>query len=752
MPRLSYGDDVKARVRQLLEALLAYVNHEVENSDRYQIKCWKQLPNQVIIKTQSRTLAELSSLEIKQVRQALKLLEKFSEILEDLRAQKQGSENYDFRLTLWHPIDEKENNLQTFNEDWEHKRAQKPGVQRTEGRKVNTPKSKKIDDLVQNARDEIRPYIEELCGKMRVLGMNKPIEVDDIYTSVNILEKSTKSKWLSREELLQNAGYENFDRPNLRKVSEPRVPGLKAVEEHPKLMVLGKPGAGKTTFLKHIALQCINGNFEKNRVPLFVTLKSFTKNNNSADLFKYLTQQLIPQFIDSQVIEQLLKEGKLLILFDGLDEVQDPDKQVSEVLESFTRQYYKNKFVITCRIAAREYIFENFTDVEIADFNDEQIETFANKWFTAKNDASKAQGFISQLEINKPIKEIATNPLLLTLLCLVFEQKGIFPQNRADLYEEGLDILLDKWDTTRGVERDQLPYKNLSRKQRKDLLIQIAYPKFEDGKYFFKPEDVDKYIIKYYESLNIKDDIETKKILQSIEAQHGLLVERAHDIYSFSHLTYHEYFTARKIKEAGDDKILRDLCTHITETRWLEVFLLVAGLMRDGADQLLLFMEKGARSCINTDKLQELLRWADKETTGSMGDTKPYGKRALAIAHAYANAHAYDHNHLMSYRYFYTEPILLAYAYNSAEGGSGTHAYANANANAYAYPIANDYAYPIAIAIANANANANGIAIVEAIAKAISIALGLNLDKNGQPSSENVVGDRGSSKQGCPFL
>ena len=57
--------------------------------------------------------------------------------------------------------------------------------------------------------------------------------------------------------------------------------------------------------------------------------------------------------------------------------------------------------------------------------------------------------------------------------------------------------------------------------------------------------------------------------MKSIEAQHGLLVERAKGIYSFSHLTFQEYFTAQKIV---NDQRLPDLVEHITEKRWREVF------------------------------------------------------------------------------------------------------------------------------------------------------------------------------------
>ncbi|MHC5721809.1 MAG: NACHT domain-containing protein, partial [Nostoc sp.] len=95
----------------------------------------------------------------------------------------------------------------------------------------------------------------------------------------------------------------------------------------------------------------------------------------------------------------------------------------------------------------------------------------------------------------------------------------------------------------------------------------------------------------------------------------GILVERAEDVFSFSHLTLQEYLTAQHIIDIDDPCKLEKLVTeHLTEKRWNEVFLLVAGLMRGGADDLLLLMEKEAQKYINTPKLQALLNWAEQLT------------------------------------------------------------------------------------------------------------------------------------------
>jgi Effector-associated domain 4 len=133
---VSYGDNVKARVRVLLERFLAYINDELENSDRFKIDFDWETSQQVIVRTQLRVLGELSGLEKEEVREALKRLEDFVEVLEDLREHKRGSEDWHFRLKLWHDRDNKHENLQTFDAKWQSRREELTGVQRAEDRKA----------------------------------------------------------------------------------------------------------------------------------------------------------------------------------------------------------------------------------------------------------------------------------------------------------------------------------------------------------------------------------------------------------------------------------------------------------------------------------------------------------------------------------------------------------------------------------------------------------------------------------------
>ncbi|MBW4487209.1 MAG: NACHT domain-containing NTPase [Trichocoleus desertorum ATA4-8-CV12] len=518
-----------------------------------------------------------------------------------------------------------------------------------------------VDALVQAVREQIKPLIKERCGTMRVLDMTHPVALtgeQGIYTNVNILEKITGRRRLGIEELLQGCDLEEFDRFGLSRVAEKRVPGLEAVERYSKLMVLGKPGAGKSTFLKYLAMQCIESNFQADRIPVFITLKDFAEDEDQLDLLAYLerliadvhtnTNNSSSQQYNSAFFQAFICQGKFLILLDGLDEVREEDTtRILRQIREFVEQFYANQFVVTCRIAAKEYTFQQFTEVEVADFNDKQIYTFVENWFRCrepKNAEDLTRKLIEKLEEYKPIKELATNPLLLTLLCLEFEELLEFPNNRAELYERGLGVLLSKWDTSRRIERDQV-YKQLSLKRKEDLLSQVALTTFQQKDYFFKKKTVEIYIADYISNLpDAQTDPEalllnSEAVLKSIESQHGLLAERAKGIYSFSHLTFQEYFAAREIVSGNS---YDQLITHITERRWREVFLLSTGMMRK-ADDWLKCMKKRIDALIaQEDQLQAFLFWINRKSFSFNNTLKPAAVRFFYFKIGFGSGVAYN--------------------------------------------------------------------------------------------------------------
>ena len=497
---------------------------------------------------------------------------------------------------------------------------------------------------LEELRELVAPDIERRCGTMRVLDMERPIEVGSIYTAVNVLERLTANLRCSEGELLgQITGGEafSFDRFGLTRVRQKRVPGLEAMERNPALMVLGKPGAGKTTFLKYLAIACLSGKCMGDRIPIFVTLKEFIEAPEQPSILEFIADAWESCGVDKSldVVTEVLKSGQGLVLLDGLDEVppEDQNRALFEIRYLGDR-YSESNIVATCRIAAKEYIFERFVEVEVADFSDQDIQQFVTNWFTAKQDLPKIKPLIERLESEKPVKELASSPLLLTLLCLVFGEAGDLPSNRAGLYKEGVDLLLKKWDGKRNIRRDVI-YQKLSTQRKENLLGQLALATFQRGEYFFKQRVAEEQILTYIRNLpGAKEDpealrVDSEQVLKAIEAQHGLLVERARGIYSFSHLTFHEYFTAKEIADQQDWGIV---ASHLTQTAWHEVVLLTAGSARDG-NALVQHLKKNTDQLLSQDpKLQNFLMHTFTKTRQIQSPYKESSSRAFYFSLAQA--------------------------------------------------------------------------------------------------------------------
>lgn len=486
-----------------------------------------------------------------------------------------------------------------------------------------------LDNLVRRLRQVVHRQIQTRCGTLRVLDMTHPVALEDLYTSVNVLEKIARQQRRRLDELMADCSFEDLERFGLNRVAQARLPALDVVQHHEKLILLGRPGAGKTTFLKHLAMQCNAGRFEGDppplggayRVPIFILLKDFAEAPGQPRLLEYISQRsLSPEVLEEEPpggwvaqFEQVLQAGRSLLLLDGLDEVRQADAdRVLDELRSFTEQYHRNRFLMTCRVAAWEYTFELFTEVEVADFDTPQIEQFVTQWFARK--PFEADTFLNCLAKHLRIRDLATNPLLLTLLCLAFETSGDLPGNRQELYREGIDALLKKWDATRGIHRDAV-YKNLSHLRKKDLLSQIALDHFRQQSYFIKQSAIEYAITQYIRNLpDANADLEalqvdSEAVLQSIEAQHGLVVERAKGIYSFAHLTFHEYFVARHLVFRTHPEVaIAELLDHLLDRHWREVLLLAAEMMPDASLLLLPTKQRIDQLLADDPQLQEFLQ------------------------------------------------------------------------------------------------------------------------------------------------
>ena len=503
----------------------------------------------------------------------------------------------------------------------------------------------RLKSKISNACHRYDKSYRERHGQVKVFcaGMRKPISLDDIYVAVQFLNQHTASQYKSAEELEQ-AFRERGRRP-LDSTSDERQDGTQVANDRQYLMVLGGPGVGKSTFLRKVGLEALkgkDGSFAHECISVFLELKRFTE--EQIDIEVLITQEFeicgYPH--PKEMTKAALKSGKLLILLDGLDEV--PTTNVDNVIRKigdFVDRYRQNRFIASCRIAAYRGGFTRFTEVEMADFNDAQVKRYIENWFDSTPDRYRHQldkerqtadrcWKALNAEKQQATKELAWNPLLLTLFCMVYDRSQNFPRNRADLYKKALNIFLEEWAAEKRVHRGAPVNQYLDIADEKRMLSEIAAKNFETNRLFFDENELIAQIQEFGEgSANTLPTFNASKILDMIVVDQGLLVERISNFYSFSHLTFQEYLTANYI--VRDTRSIRALAKkHLHNDQWREIFLLTSGLMYE-ADDLLIEMGTEAPKLIKTNGLRALFQWVEQIINTTDGRYSGYATRAFAI-------------------------------------------------------------------------------------------------------------------------
>ncbi|NJL09303.1 MAG: NACHT domain-containing protein, partial [Calothrix sp. SM1_7_51] len=368
-------------------------------------------------------------------------------------------------------------------------------------------------------------------------------------------------------------------------------------------VILGDPGSGKSTLLQYILLNWM----EKPTpiVPLLIELRKYIQDRNAPKDFLDFFHQgsgVIYRLNKFQLHEQLLS-GNAFVMFDGLDEVFDPQIRSTVITEiiRFTNEYPKVRVIVTSRIVgylARPLENAGFRHLTLQDLDPEQINKFIKQWYDlAFGNNPDKQRLIERLQTaidNSPaICELASNPLLLTMMAILNRHQEL-PRDRPELYEQASRVLLHNWDIERGLPpSSKLAPDTITRREKQAILRQVAYFMQSApqglGVNLIHADDLEEILTNYLLTLKEVDKPRTvaRLIIEQLRTRSFILSFYDAENYAFVHRTFLEFFCAwefvwrfKEKQTLSIEDLKREVFVkHIQDESWHEVLRLISGMI-----------------------------------------------------------------------------------------------------------------------------------------------------------------------------
>lgn len=225
---------------------------------------------------------------------------------------------------------------------------------------------------------------------IKLLGMPSPAQLVDIYNparvSTTIRRRLFTDEWIA-------AGLSANANSNGTKL----ISGDSYIEEKSRIAILGGPGAGKTTFLRFLALAYADKDiFSKTQlktplIPFFIPLPLFSK--SAKNLFDYLSDPIEAKTnkYARAFLTRILSKGLAVVLLDSLDEVPVADRAaLLQKIKDFCTKYPETKVVISCRTADYQAdMLDAFHEIEIAKLDRASVQKIVKAWFASETDKAK---------------------------------------------------------------------------------------------------------------------------------------------------------------------------------------------------------------------------------------------------------------------------------------------------------------------------------------------------------------------------
>ena len=385
------------------------------------------------------------------------------------------------------------------------------------------------------------------------------------------------------------------------------------------VVILGSPGSGKSTALRaHLLAWAAASPAERERLdfPVLVELRKYARDRHHAStLLQYMSlsggEARTP--LDIAALQAMLQPSsgrRVLLLLDGLDEVFDVRlrAQVVEDVQLFVNQHRGSsvRVVLTSRIvgySARQLQAYDFTHHVLQPLDSDQIVDFVRRWHAAvyaeaeaETRKSREERLVQVLKRSDPLLQLASSPLLLSMIALVNDSREL-PTQRASLYAECSRLLLERWkieEAVQAVEKTAGASITLfTRAHKEALLVDLAWRmqhrQDSTGMANLVPQDVLEAVVLEHVQLQGLRQAEPKLVAQALITQ---LRERHHVIcwlgaqsFAFVHRTFLEYYAALYVQqwwEAGrmsQAQLVQLFLQHPDDYDWQEVLELLGGML-----------------------------------------------------------------------------------------------------------------------------------------------------------------------------
>lgn len=417
-----------------------------------------------------------------------------------------------------------------------------PGSEILKGGKPSAPKY--IRDLVsifasparltncRNAVSDLRRAAEDAFRELALTHAQDEyrVEVDHLYVDRTLKEHMSGSESESDVTLAVHEGI-------------------------PRVVVIGDPGAGKSTLVQHTAYNVMqSGKIEL--APIVIQCRDYAANAWGSPLVSYISDKLEASEaikIDDEALVDLLTVGSAYVIFDGVDEIIDLARRRAFIrqIESFGRRFPYIPILATARrvgYARARFSVQDFQVYELDEFSDDQVAEYARKWFdVTRRQESEMQAFLRETE---SISDVRCNPLMLSLLCTLYRARGFIPRNRRQVYRECSDLLFQRWDAMRQIEQ---PFDHRQYGQR--LMQELArfFYKSQSAQGGLEEQQLVKIIAIFFrDTASIdppEDHARAQQFVDFCADRAWLLSSKGYNsrgdrLFAFTHRTFMEYYAA----------------------------------------------------------------------------------------------------------------------------------------------------------------------------------------------------------------